>query len=220
MNKLLVSNIIDIKSGSYELDFKEKKSIINIKGNVTLYIIDKLIDEIIINVEDNSTLNFYKYDRLLKNNILFKIIANNNTEINFNLAYINEDNIKIDILNDILGHNNKSNINIRNISNKNVSQIKANVHVYKDTKDNICLEDLKGINNGGYIEIEPNIICDSYEVVANHLTTIGSLDKEMINYLNSKGISERKCRELLLNGFIFSNMESYIKDLVGGDFFA
>lgn len=217
MNKLLVSNIINLDSGVYNLEFNTKKSILNIKGEVNIYILNSKIEELIINIEDNSILNIYKYDELLKNNITIKINENNNTEVNLNGTYISEDNILLQVDNYIKGNNNKSNINIRSISNKNYSKAIINVEIEKDTINNIALEDLKGINNGGFISIEPNIKCASNEVSANHLTTIGILDKDSINYLMSKGISEEKSKEILLKGFINSNIDEYIKKLLGGE---
>ena len=94
------------------------------------------------------------------------------------------------------------------------TKIIINVEVAKDTINNIALEDLKGINDGGLIHIEPNIKCYSNEVVANHLTTIGCLDKDMINYLMSKGISSCIAKTLLKKGFIYSNIN---KEFFGGD---
>ena len=217
MNKLLVSNIINLDSGYYNLEFNTKKATLNIIGNVYIYILNSNIEEIIINLEDNSTLNVYKYDELLKNNVIIKINENNNTEVNFNGTYISEKDILLQVDNYIKGNNNKSNIFIRCISNKDYSKLIINVDIEKDTINNIALEDLKGINNGGFISIEPNIKCASNEVIANHLTTIGILDKESINYLMSKGISEDKAKEILLKGFINSNLDKFMKNLLGGE---
>jgi len=217
MNKLLVSNIINIDGGNYILEFNTKKSILNINGEVNIYILNSKIEELIINLEDNSTLNIYKFDKFLNNNIFVEIYENNNTIVNFNGSFTSNDDILVKINNYIKGNNNKSNINIRSISNKNYSKIIINVDIDKDTVNNIALENLKGINNGGFISIEPNIKCASNEVIANHLTTIGILDKDSINYLMSKGISEEKGKEILLKGFINSNMDKYMKKLLGGD---
>jgi len=215
MNKLLVSDIINLDDGIYNLDFINKSSTINVLGNVIIYIVDKNIENLIINLEDNSNLTIYKYDKLLKNNLNIIINQNNNSNIFYNASYINEEDINLKIDNYIKGNNNNSNIVIRNISNNNYSNMVINVEVFSNTINNIALEDLKGINNGGLIRIEPNIKCASNEVTANHLTTIGTLDKDSINYLTSKGINEINAKNILLKGFIFSNMDDYIKKLGG-----
>lgn len=215
MNKLLVSDIISLKDGIYNIDFKDNKSILTISGNVVVYIINQEIKDLIINLEDNSNLTIYKYDKILKNNVNIKINQNNNSNIFYNASYINEEDVNLKIDNYIKGNNNSSNIVIRNISNNNYSNMIINVNIKENTTNNIALEDLKGINNGGYIKIEPNIICKSNEVTANHLTTIGILNQDEVNYLMSKGISEKISKEILLKGFIYSNMDEYIKNLGG-----
>ena len=117
----------------------------------------------------------------------------------------------------INGNNNVSKLNIRCISKKDLAQVIINVFVKSNTKNNIALEDLKGINNGGLIHIEPNIVASSNEVIANHLTTIGGLNKDELNYLLSKKISEEESKKLLLNSFIYGNMDDYIKKESGGE---
>ena len=217
MNKLLVSDIIDINSGIYIIEFNNKKAKINIGGNTTIYIINEEVEELEINLKDGSSLNLYKYDKFLKSNLNIKINEYNNTLLNFNNNFINNNNVVVKIDNYIKGNNNESNINIRNISLNNLSKIIINVDILDNTINNIALEDLKGINNGGIIQIEPNILCGSNEVTANHLTTIGELDKNSIDYLMSKGIDEVTARNILLNGFICNKMDDYMKKIIGGE---
>ena len=217
MNKLLVSGIINLNKGSYILEFDSNEATINILDEVTVYILNSNLKKLIINLEDNSKLNIYKYDKLLKNDMDIIINENNDTYVNFNGTFISEKDVLFKLSNYIKGNNNSSNINIRSVSNNENIKIIVDVDIEKDTFNNTALEDLKGLNNGGMIHIEPNIMCRSNEVVANHLTTIGTFDQEVVEYLMSKGISEIKVKELLLNGFIYSNMDKYMKDLLGGD---
>lgn len=214
MNKLLVSDIIKLNSGSYILSCQYNSLEIIIDGIVTIYLINENLNNIKIKLEDNSELKVYKFNKLSQNNTVIDIIQNNNSKIYYNEAYLNENNNNLTINNYLKGNNNESNINVRNISNNGESKIIINVMVDKNTINNIAIEDLKGINNGGNIHIEPNIICDSNEVIANHLTTIGNIDKDSLNYLMSKGLSERLAEYLILQGFIYSNMDEYIKDLL------
>lgn len=212
MNKLLVSGIINLDSGSYELDFNNNEALINIHGDVNIYIINKQLKKLIINLADNSKLNIYKYDDSLKNNVDIIINENNNSTVNLNNNFINKSDTLITINNYITGDNNNSNINIRNISNKGNSKIIVNVYIKENTINNTALEDLKGLVNGGFIHIEPNIICNSNEVVANHLTTIGTFNENVLDYLMSKGLSRNSSKGLLLNGFICNNMDNYMKE--------
>ncbi len=217
MNKLLVSDVIDLKSGSYVLECQSKNLDINIDGDVTIYLLNEKMDNISINVKDNNILHLYMFNNELNNDLKVIINQNNNSKVYYNESYLNSHDRKLIIDNNMLGSNNESIISIRNISNKGDSSIIVNVLVDKKTINNIALESIKGINNGGYVHVEPNIICLSNEVSANHLTTIGSLDPDSINYLVSKGISLTNAQELLLNGFIYSNMDEYIKKNNGGE---
>lgn len=217
MNKLLVSDIIELNNGIYELNIKSNNLNINVSGNTTIYLINEIVSNLNINIKDNSILNIYKFNNNKENNLNINVIQNNNTEFYYYESFINNMDNKLVINNNINGNNNKSNIIIRNICNKDNSDIIINLNIKDNTKDNIALEDLKGINNGGFIHIEPNIICNSNEVLANHLTTIGYLNIDDINYLMSKGISEFNAKKILLNGFIFSKMDEYIKKLLGGE---
>lgn len=213
MNKLLVSDIIDLSNGSYILNCQNNNLKINANENVTIYLINETVSKLEINVNNNSDLNIFMFNKNVDNDLIININQDNNSKIEFNSSFINNDNYNLTINNNIRGNNNKSNISIRNISNNNLSKIVINVLIDKMTNNNIALEDLKGINNGGFVHIEPNIICLSNEVEANHLTTIGGIDRDSLNYLMSKGINEYKAKELLMNGFIYSNMDDYIKSV-------
>ena len=214
MNKLLVSDIMNLESGSYDLDIQNKDANITINGDVTIYLINQIINKLNIELLDNSSLNIYKYNQNKDYDLEININQNNNSTLNYNEAYLNDNDNKLIINNNINGNNNKSNINIRNISNNNESNIIINVNIKKDTINNIALEDLKGITSGGFIHIEPNIICESNEVEANHLTTIGNIDERLLNYLMSKNISLDNAKKLILKGFIYSNMDEFIKNKV------
>ena len=213
MNKLLVSDIIDLENGEYTLKVNSKDLVVNIKSNVTIYLINENLNKLDIIMQDNSNLKIYIFNKIWHNNLDVNIKQVNNSKINFNMSYTNDSNSNIIINNYLDGNNNESIINTRCVSNKGNSKVIINVHIAKDTINNIAVEDIKGINNGGFVHIEPNIIVLSNEVEANHLTTIGSLDKDAINYLLSKGISNKDAKDLLLNGFIYSNMDNYIKSL-------
>jgi len=217
MNKLLVSDIINLKNDSYVLECLNNKLKMIIEGNTTVYLVDQILNELNIEIKDGSNLNLYRFNKNNENDLVVNIFECNNTSLKYNESFINNKDNKLVINNYIKGNNNESVINIRNICNNKKSEIDINVLIDKNTINNIALEDLKGINNGGFIHIEPNIICESNEVVANHLTTIGNLDKRCLDYLMGKGLPIKLAKEILLKGFIYSNMDDYIKSIFGGE---
>ncbi len=212
MNKILVSDIINLSNEDYILNIKNKDAIINIEGNVKLYLINELINKINFNLKDNSNLVIYLFNNNIKNKTIFNINQNNKTKLNLNISIINNDNCELIVNNNLNGNNNESIIKSRLVSNKKFNKLIINAYIDKNTLNNIALEDLKGINNGGVVHIEPNIICLSNEVSANHLTTIGNFSKESVNYLMSKGLNQDLAKQIMLKGFIYSNMDEYIKN--------
>lgn len=54
--------------------------------------------------------------------------------------------------------------------------------------------------------IVPNMFIDEASVNAKHGSVIGGFDKELLFYLNSRGISNEEAINLLMKGFIFSNL--------------
>ncbi len=216
MNKLLVSDIIDLSSGSYDLKVTKDNLKINVSGDVIIHFLNEDLKSLDIILNDNSSLFVYYFLKLKAINCQINIYQNNSSHLEFNISSLNNENNNLVINNYINGNNNTSNIRVRSISNKDLSKIVINAQISKNTTGNIALEDLKGINNGGLIHIEPNIVAESNEVVANHLTTIGSLNETELNYLMSKGIKKEEGKKLLLHSFIYSNMDDYIKT-VGGE---
>lgn len=210
VNKLLVNSSIDINNSINDISTNSSNITINVFGNSLVYIVNQNINELIINMEDNSTLDTYIYNICNLNNI--EINQHNNSNINFNYSFINESDNLLKINNNIDGNNNKSNILVKNISNKGISNIDVKAYINKNTIDNELNENIKGIITNGLIEVDPVIVCDSNEVNALHSATISGIDMDSINYLMSKGLSNSSSTRLILDGFIVSNMDEYIKE--------
>ena len=213
MNKLLVSDIIDLKNGEYEINSKTPNLKINIKGEVSVYLINYDLNNLEISMQDNAILKIYLFNQNVKQDLNVTINQDNLSKVYFNASIKNNVNNKLVINNNLRGNDNESVLNIRSVSDKDLSQIIINVLVAQDTSHNIAIEDIKGINNGGFVYIEPNIECLSNDVSANHLTTISNVNKDELDYLMSKGITYEMAHKILLNGFIYSNMDEYIKEM-------
>lgn len=216
MNKIIVRDDINLKDGLYNLKFSKENTIINLDGKIKLFIYKSNFKKVTFNILDNSDIKIEGFDNNYINNQEIIINQNNNTKLLFNFNFITKCDSIFIVKANILGNNNNLNINIRNIAMRNNSKIDVYIDAHKGTKNNIALEDIKGINNGGIIEVIPNIICNTNEVIANHKTSIGYLDKDMINYLLSKGISLLNAKKILLKGFIYSNESKEMKELREG----
>ena len=210
VNKILVNSNIDINNSINDLTTKDSKILLNVYGESIIYIVNQNIENLVINMKDNSKLDIYIYNVCKLKYI--EINQTSNSSINFNYSYVNEEDNYLEVVNNIEDDNNKTNILIKNISNNGLSSIVVRANINKSSKDNYLSESVKGIITHGYIEIDPIIVCDSNEVEANHSATISGLDTEQVNYLMSKGLSEKLSSELVMNGFIKSNMDDYIKE--------
>jgi len=83
--------------------------------------------------------------------------------------------------------------------------VDATLNVCKDTIDNELKEDLKGLElDDGKIQIIPNMLVSSSEVIANHFVSIGNVSDNDLFYLTSKGLSKNNARRLLETGFLIS----------------
>ena len=203
-------NIINVDEENFVVDNKQ----INIKTknnkltlkcyNKNLIVLDNYLKELDIILYDNSVVNLYINSNKLNINSVINIYVKNNTTFNLLSGFKINKNSNIQIINNIEGNNNQSNIKIRGISSKELLNIDVELKVPEKTKDNILVEDIKGITDGGKVIIKPVMEIDTNEVIANHFVTIGNIDKNMLFYLTSKGINYENAKKLILNGFLES----------------
>ncbi|MDE6284701.1 MAG: hypothetical protein K2M17_03060, partial [Bacilli bacterium] len=103
-----------------------------------------------------------------------EIVQHNDTKLDFRYAFSSDKEITLNVVNVIKGNGNSSRVQIRNIAYGGRTKITVLADVAKNTKDNEIVEDLKGIEYGGKIEINPDMQIYTNEVVANHFVTIGT----------------------------------------------
>ena len=216
MNKLIVD------SDDFVIDNVEAELIISVDsvditstGNNKIFINKDTIN-LNITLEDDSTLELYIFSKNKIGDNRIVINQGNNTSIVYKESFVSSTTVTEYISNVIMGNNNKSDIKIRCIANKDQVDLDVLIVALKDTFNNEAVEDIKGINNGGTIKMLPNMEISSNEIEANHYMTIGDIDKNYLFYLKSMGISEQKAKKLILNGFL----KSIYKDttIIGGEF--
>jgi len=214
MNKLLVEeDIKSITSGEYELEFYTDIEL-NIDGNVKISSMNN--HDLKFNLSDDSLVKIESI-YLLDKNINIDVNIYDNVIVDYNILIINSGINKFNINLNMLGNNSDIKIKVRVINKNNESNIDVvcNGLVKSNTKDNMLLEDLKGlIINEGIIKISPNIRVLTNEVEANHLVTIGSFEKDEMFYLKSKGLSEENAKKLLIESFTTSIIDAKNKDII------
>lgn len=217
MNKLLLdNNKLSLKDETIYL--KESGNLeINIAGIVTIYDYNLNSKEVnhYINLENNSKLNYYKFDKI-NNNFNLVINSYNNTDINYFYSFISNKNSNLNIVYNVLGSNSKSNIKIKTITEKNGSiHIRANAIITEKTKNNNIIEDIKVLKlNNLESVIEPFLCVNTNDLFATHNGTSGGISKDELFYLMSKGISFKKAIELIKKGFLNTDLKTDIESLL------
>ena len=110
-----------------------------------------------------------------------------------------------------MSSNCESNVGMRSILNEGtVCSFQALVDVESGTTSSKAEQDCKAIllHENASMNAKPEMKIFNDDVVCKHGTTIGSLDKEQIFYLQSRGLDERSAEKIILKGVI----ESYISN--------
>lgn len=203
MNKIIVDEEIkNLENMEVELYLNQESCKLYIKGNNKIIVKKSNLDLTLI-LEDEANLDILFKDVMLEKRIV-NILAYNNTYLNYKESFSSSLNTELLINNKILGNNNKSLMKIRTISKDKKVKINVLADVNKETVDNELIEDIKGINEGGLIEVLPNMEINTSEVMANHYVTISNLSPQDLFYLESKGLSEEASKKLILEGFLKS----------------
>lgn len=215
MNKIVVDKAkLLVENMQSYLDIKVSNLTINCRGHNLLIIKNYQNCNLNIILEDNSFLDILINSENIGDNKIV-ITQNNKTQINYYEAFTGSDNINLKITNIFNGNDNISNLNIRCISFKDNTNIEVTAEVLKLTQNNNLTENIKGINGGGKIIVKPNMIINTNEVTANHFVTIGGINKNDLFYLESKGITEDKAKNVIYDGFLKSLFGTY-QDLMNG----
>lgn len=216
-------NLIIKKDTSLEIDYSTRKAT---KLDVKIKVLPGV----------NFNLREYRFGKNFKIRYQYSLMENSNTEIYkfYDVAGIKEMNIIY-----LLGTNAKIDYNFKTIStgcekynmtiyhqasntdsdiknngvNINKGNLQFNVSSFVSSGNIGC-----NINQSSRIinltdnkcQINPNLFIDEYDVSANHSALIGKFSDDEMFYLESRGIDEITALNLLINGFLTSNMPSEI----------
>ena len=148
------------------------------------------------------------------------VISNLNTELNEEINLCDVD-ATCNILNVLLVGDNatlNSNIMINHLSkltnsdfsNYAIAQGEAtmvlnnNAKIIKGASKSVVHQKAKGLtlSKTAKIKAMPNLFIDEYDVIANHAASIGSINKEDLFYLMSRGLEEKEASKLIVLGFV------------------
>lgn len=178
-----------------------------------MVIMNKLYkDRKVINIiDDNTNLKIeVEKDNMIIINCFFDNIQDMQIDVKqfddsylvINYAGFIRENANVNINVDVIGNNNKTVVNTRTISQKNHATFEVKIKANESTQNNDIIEDLKAINEEGTVTFLPVLQVDTKEVNASHFATIGGFDKNELFYLESKGLSTNKAKDILKRSFI------------------
>ena len=191
---------------NYELELKENEELTLISFN------NNVKDaKLTLHAKQQTNSKLYIYNFILNeyNSSLYQdidVLGLNTNTIIINLI-LSSKNSKIDsnISINHLNKNTKSLLETYAISKdesvikiENVGKIKQGCHKVS------VRQKAKGLtlSNQSKIEAKPILYIDEYDVEASHACSIGSVNKDDLFYLMSRGLDEKEARKLIVQGFL------------------
>lgn len=188
----------------------------NIKENVELNVTEirkenKIKIQYKYNLEENAILNITKFYDVFEVKELNIVSLNGiNSKINYNFKTISKEKQKYDMY---VYHNYKnttSNISNNSINIDNGTTLFNVTSVVYNGITNCDLDQKNKIINLNDKEciINPNLLIEENDVIANHSAFIGKFSEEELFYLMSRGISKKESTNLLIKGFLLDQIKN------------
>lgn len=209
--------IVFNKDGDYTLEYVNSSNIsLNIEVidnvHINLFVIstdNKIIVNNTYKLGENSVIDLYKfyYNDSVKEDLVVNLDGVS-SRFNYRFSSISKDNEEYHI---IVNHNNHK-VN-SNIVNKCIcldkSKIIMTIDSVLDKGNTDCIMDQTSrilILGDADATIRPNMFINEDSVEARHGSVVGRIDEEEIFYLMSRGIELDEAINLIIKGFIFSNL--------------
>lgn len=219
MNKLIIDSVDEL---SDLIITEDTKLIINLKdafGTIHIDVMENMclyVLEFLDNTKNKVEYNIRENGRVIINKIAVNTSDTMEVNLNgygasivYNSSLLNQDN---NTYSQVINHNYSNTTS--HVSNHAINigdnhlTFDIDAKVYNDSDNCIANQDNKIINMGnGQNEIKPNLIVDNHLIEANHSAYVGSFDKDIIFYLQTRAISKEVINELLVVGFLLEKME-------------
>ncbi len=161
-------------------------------------------------LDNHSFLNIQKFHHMNGMKELDTIYLNgHNSKIDYTLKTISKVREKYDITVYHEGKNTESMIRTNGVNLLDGSLDFHITGIVPNGKTGAKLDQKNRIINlnNQKCSIHPNLFIDEYDVVANHSAWIGKFREDELFYLESRGLSETLAMNLLVKGFLLSNLE-------------
>ena len=181
--------------------------VFDVTGSVKVFIVNKDVKDLKFNMTDSSTLEIINFSEIasdtkieinMHNNSTFKYVSN----IDVSASY------KLNILLNMLGNNSLSDIEISGVVSGS-ADISVNSFDEVGTIDNTIDENIRILNDGGKVHVEPILRVGSRNVIANHSNSITDVNSDYLFYLKTKGITEYVARKIIIDSYKYGLVSKY-----------
>lgn len=103
-----------------------------------------------------------------------------------------------------VGHTSSSLTNYAIAKDNAVVIVNNNATIKQKASSSVAHQATKGLtlSKNAKIKALPNLYIDEYDVIANHACSIGSINKEDLFYLMSRGLTETEASKIVIMGFV------------------
>ena len=219
MNKIIIENdYISFDDEEVDVQFNTQNLTIDITNNVVINELNdcNIIQKLIINIHDNSTLTLNIFNQKASLNLDIEINIYDNGKFYGNIGLIAITENHLNVTTNMFKDNIENILNIKGISKKDgYFNIKVDGNVQKNTYNNMMKESIKILNlNAKENKILPNMLVATNEVKADHFVTISNISEPELFYLMSKGINRNLASKILEKAFIFSLYDEKVKKII------
>ena len=242
MNKIILDNIDIVNENTYTIEKKKDQFTINIIDDTDLSLEINNNCSIIININENKKLRLKHISKLANRNIKYEYHLNEYSNLYINEfllcdeveeshnIYLNSKYACVDMMIRTIASNNENyNINVNHLADNTKSNIEARAvniengkihfnvvgNVPKEIKNCEVNQDTKIYTfNQNKCTIDPILLIENNDVIANHAAFIGRFDDETLFYLMSRGISKKECIHLLIKGFLNIDNDEEILNII------
>lgn len=200
-----MKNNILLDGVNYQLN--TTTDVFDVTGSVKVFIVNKDVKDLKFNMTDSSILEIINFSEIasdtkieinMHNNSTFKYVSN----IDVSASY------KLNIFLNMLGNNSLSDIEISGVVSGS-SDISVNSFDEVGTIDNTIDENIRILNDGGKVHVEPILRVGSRNVIANHSNSITDVNSDYLFYLKTKGITEYVARKIIIDSYKYGLISKY-----------
>lgn len=190
-----------------KVDLEENSHLIYITTN--LGNTDFNTNKVIANLKENANLEIYNIITSDKDNSINQVINLNGPLASvqiMNLLLLTK-NAKLDSVIEIFHKDKATTSDLSNYviaKNEATTVLNNNAKIEKGCSKSVAHQQTKGLtlSKDAKIKALPNLYIDEYDVIANHACSIGSINKEDLFYLMSRGMSQEEASKIIVMGYV------------------